>query len=228
MRKFLAAAGTVLVSVALSVMPGLTPILTANAAPALNDFQPRTVWTTSVSASCVAQINAIAESTGADAAEGMPLCTVKTVITESSPTIVTTSQAKTIAASQDLSAAATTELVQAAAAGTVRARYWTHAYWGGTLYEVHTGTTYYNGAVAWIYPYAGYAGSHTCHAEGSLSYGWGLKQISCNRPAAGPWADAVDRFDASIGWNGSPITMSVGLHHSTNKYGSSVTWQVGG
>jgi len=29
-------------------------------------------------------------------------------------------------------------------------------------------------------------------------------------------ASSLDRFDASIGWNGSPLDLSVGLRHSTH------------
>ncbi len=74
----------------------------------------------------------------------------------------------------------------------------------------------------------GYAGSHTCHSEGGIAVGWSVHPISCTKPGAGSSADAFYRFDASVAFQGSPITLNIGLHYSTSASGASSTWQVGG
>jgi hypothetical protein len=119
-------------------------------------------------------------------------------------------------------------LLSAAALNGILCRSWSHALFGGGFWEVHPGKTCWNGRKAWIATYLGITGRHTCHTEGSWAVGWAIKKISCNKPAAGASADAVYRFDASVAYEGSPITIGYGLHFSVTKSGASSGWQVGG
>jgi hypothetical protein len=185
-----------------------------------------TTLQTVTSERCVEKVHAIAE------AKGVPsdarICSATIVVTETAVAVATVDDVRLLAREVGLGESETTALVAAAAAGAVRYRNWTHAYWGGSLYEKHSGRTYWDGNRAWIAKYRGYTGRHTCHAEGSLAAGWAVKVISCSKPKSGPSADAAYRFDANAIFSGSPVTLSIGLHHSTSAKGVVSTWQVGG
>jgi len=182
---------------------------------------------------CAAQVADIAAKSGAGAAAQIAqaveeLCTGQVILTESAPKAATVAEAREFATSANLSASETQALVASAAASALYSKTWNHAYWGGSLYEIHTGKTYYNGSLAWIASYSGYSGSHTCHAEGSWAVGWAVTPLTCSRPAAASAADAVYRFDASVFYNGSPLTLGIGLHYQVTGAGVSSGWQVGG
>jgi len=195
---------------------------TASAAPA----EPTVSQQTVLSESCVDQVQAIAVEK--DVAADTSLCAATVTTTETAPQIATVAQAEAIAASQDLSAQKASDLIAAAAAGGITYRDWTHTYWGGSLIEKHKGRTYWDGSKAWISSYRGYAGSHTCHSEGGLAVGWAVSPISCSKPGAGASADAFYRFDASVAFQGSPVTLNIGLHYTTAASGAASTSQVGG
>lgn len=184
-----------------------------------------------VSESCVSQVKAIAAKTGTSATQSAKdaaeLCSATVTITETAPIRATVAEVKAEAVRQGLSEAETASLVTATATGSIWTRLWTHTYWGGSLVEKHTGRTYWNGTHAWIAS-ATDPGYHLCHSEGGVAVGWAVTVLSCTAPAAGAVADAYYRFDASIAYQGSPITLQVGLHYQTDRLGGVTAWQVGG
>jgi hypothetical protein len=65
---------------------------------------------------------------------------------------------------------------------------------------------YWDGTYAWDASYRGYAGSHICHAPGSLSAGLAISDVrNCNKPAAAAKAVFTETFDWSFVFKGSPI-----------------------
>ncbi|MGL4339381.1 MAG: hypothetical protein ACRCSP_03010 [Rhodoglobus sp.] len=181
-----------------------------------------------VSQKCVAQVRAIALRKRVSADSAITLCSRTVTTTESSAKQATVADAQAYATSENMGEEQTRSLVAAAAAGGITYRDWTHTYWGGTLVEKHQGRTLWDGSQAWIASYRGYAGQHICHSEGGIAIGWAVTPISCSNPGAGSSADAVYRFDASLIFSGSPVTLNIGLHYSTDASGETSTWQVGG
>lgn len=181
-----------------------------------------------VSESCMDQVEAIAAEEGVSMESGIELCSATVTTTESDPLIATVADIEAYASEERLSVEEKASLVRSAASGAIKYRNWTHSYWGGSLLENHKGRTYWDGSRAWIASYRGFTGSHTCHSEGGVAVGWAVKPISCSKPAAAASADAFYRFDASVAFQGSPITLAIGLHYSTSKSGQTSTWQVGG
>ncbi|MDD9151830.1 hypothetical protein PUY80_04490 [Plantibacter flavus] len=179
--------------------------------------EPSTVETVEVTSEhCVDQIDEIRPTGGSRSAADYSICQGQVTVEESAP--VRATQA---------------DIQEARAAGIMAGpeawyRNWTHTYLGGGLAEIHRGRTFWDGDVAWIRPYGGIGGSHECHTEGSWAVGWAVKRVLCDQPAAGPSADAFYRFDASILFQGSPVTLGIGLHYSTNASGGTTAWQVGG
>lgn len=182
---------------------------------------------TYTSDACLAQVQSIAARTGADAKEGEALCTAKITTAQTEPRAATVAEVTAFAAEQNLSATETAGLSRAAGARAVQARNWTHTYWGGSLVEKHAGTTFWDGTNAWVAS-ATSAGNHTCHSEGGIAIGWSVTVIECRNPTASPNADAYYRFDASVGWQGTPLTINVGLHYVTSGSGNVNAYQVGG
>lgn len=195
----------------------------ANAATADNTSQ-----TSFTSRTCVAQVKAIAAKNGVSAAPATGLCSASITTTQSAVITATAAEARALAVQEGLNPSESEALVSAAAAGAISYRNWTNTYWGGSLVEKHAGRTYWDHSKAWIASYRGLAGSHTCHTEGGIAIGWAVTPISCARPGAGSSADAFYRFDASVGFRGSIITMNVGLHYSTSASGAVSAWVVGG
>lgn len=180
------------------------------------------------SSSCVKQVKAIAAKTHSDPTEGYKLCTATVVVTESPIQVASVSDIKAQEFYADSSPAEQQQLLVAASLSDITCRTWTHALNGGGFWEVHVGKTCWDGYSAWIATHLGITGYHTCHAEGSWAVGWAIKPISCNKPISGSSADAAYRFDASVAYQGSPITIGYGLHFSVTKNGASSAWQVGG
>jgi len=188
-----------------------------------------TTYTDTVtSADCLQQVEAIAAKTGADGTDGAALCTGTVRLTESRPQKVTVSEVASIAKDQGLTSGETDALKKIAKSGAIYYRNWTHTYWGGSLVEKHKGRTYWDGRHAWNASYRGFKGSHTCHSEGGIAVGWSVKPISCPKPGPRSSADAFYRFDASALFQGSPVTLSIGLHNRTSATGKVTLWQVGG
>ncbi len=181
---------------------------------------------TFTSSECLRQLRAIERAN--DREVDRRICSAMITITESSVQTATVGDMEAWAHEQELTASETSALVAAAVAGGIKYRNWTHTYWGGSLVEKHSGRTYWDGIRAWVATYRGYTGAHSCHTEGSFGVGWAVKPINCTKPGAGSSADAVYRFDASVGVQGSPITLGIGLHYSTTAKGVSTGWQVGG
>ncbi|MCA4133387.1 hypothetical protein [Arthrobacter sp. M4] len=183
------------------------------------------------SKTCLDEVNAIAAEKGINknqaARDASRLCSATITTTESAAVQATVAEVVAVAPSLNLNAADSQALVSAAAAGSVWTRLWTHTYWGGSLVEKHTGRTYWNGTHAWISSTTD-SGYHWCHSEGGIAIGWSVTVLECTRPGAGSVADAFYRFDASVAYQGSPITLQVGLHHQTDRFGNVTAWQVGG
>jgi hypothetical protein len=192
---------------------------------------PKTSKSNFVSEACVSQVNAIAAKTGISKAKASKdagdLCSATVTTEESAPVKATVTEVAAEASKLKLGAAETESLVTAAAAGTVYTRLWTHTYWGGSLVEKHTGRTYWNGSHAWVAS-ASNGGYHWCHSEGGIAVGWAVTVLNCTIPYAGAVADAYYRFDASVAYQGSPVTLQVGLHYQTDRNGGVTAWQVGG
>lgn len=205
-------------------------VLVVSAAPPASDAAPpdtgSTTRSTYTSQACVDQLRQLEQENQLTLDES--ICSAVVEISESPVQVATVDEARELARQDGLDARETSALLTQAAAGAIMYRNWTHTYWGGSVVEKHTGRTYWNGSKAWIAGYLGYAGSHTCHTEGSFAVGWSVKVVSCSRPVAGSSADAVYRFDASVGVQGSPVSLSIGLHYSTTANGTSSGWQVGG
>ncbi len=211
---------------ALAIGPVGGSLLTA--APASADSGSTTTTTTFTSQSCVAQVKAIAAQRNVDPSHELLVCSGTISVTEAPARVASIADVTAYAVKEHLTPGQTQALLTSAAASAIYYRSWTHAYFSGAVHEVHTGRTYWNGSRAWIASYLGYSGSHTCHAQGSWAAGWTVTPISCSRPSAGSSADAYYRFDESVAFKGSPITLGVGLHYSTAANGSVSTWQVGG
>lgn len=216
-RHLIAGAGTAALITSLVAGTGA-----AAAAPGAGSYSARAF----VSQSCVAQVRSIAADK--HVAADVSLCSGTVTTSESAPQTATVAEVKAYAARAELSEAQTRSLTALAAAGAIKYRDWTHTYWGGSLIEKHRGRTYWDGSKAWISSYRGYAGSHTCHSEGGIAIGWAVSPLSCTKPSAGSSADAFYRFDASVAFRGSPVTLNIGLHYSTAASGATSTRQVGG
>ncbi|MDF2665659.1 MAG: hypothetical protein K0R81_1509 [Microbacterium sp.] len=180
--------------------------------------------TTSVSESCVTQLTD--QGVGADEADRA--CTTVETVTTGDAFQVSPEQARSYAGEAQLDASQTDSLVQAAAAGEIRGSSWTHEYNAVFVREIHTGVTWYDGENAWIASYRGQTGSHSCHTEGGWQVGASVNVVECSTPGPGSSADAVERFDLSAVYQGSPIILNVGLHMKYNADGSREAWQVGG
>lgn len=215
-------AGAFAATMLASSLAGVPPAQAAHAKSAV------TQTTQVMSEECVQQVKSIAAEAGVSASTGLDLCTATVTTTESEVRVATPADMEDYATGEGLTEGETAALVARAASGSIMYRNWTHTYWGGSLVENHKGRTYWDGSRAWIASYRGYAGSHSCHTEGGIAVGWAVTPISCNKPGAGSWADALYRFDASVAFKGSPITLAIGLHYSTSATGQTSTWQVGG
>lgn len=168
------------------------------------------------SQTCLDQVAAIVAQVGSAAPDGRSLCTATVTVSESA------------AVRADLSAPEFADARERFAGPVAYYRDWTHTYWGGSMVEIHKGRTWWDGDIAWIATTDGLAGSHSCHVEGSWAIGWVITPFECTWPSAGTSADAFYRFDAGIAFEGSWITLGVGLHYSTNAAGGTTSWQVGG
>ncbi|MCU1417492.1 MAG: hypothetical protein JWP32_1666 [Schumannella sp.] len=214
-------------SIAGSVLLFLSILTTASPAAASDDPGVASTFSSAVtSQSCLDQLHAVERTKGVDADDR--LCSGTITFAQSEVFTASIGDVTALAREEGLGARETAALVAAAAAGGIQYRNWTNTYWGGSVVEKHTGRTYWDGVRAWIATYRGYTGKHTCHTEGSFAVGWSVKVISCSKPGSGSSADAVYRFDASVGVQGSPITLSVGLHLSTAANGTATAWEVGG
>jgi hypothetical protein len=216
-----------LVAVALGTILALSTATAATAAPPAAQSKKANF----VSNTCLAQVTEIAAQKGISKAkaaqDAATLCSATVTTEESAPIRATVADVTAEASALKLNAAETDSLVTAAAAGAVYSRLWTHTYWGGSLVEKHTGRTYWNGSHAWVAS-ATDGGYHWCHSEGGISVGWGVTVFNCTLPYAGAVADAYYRFDASVAYQGSPVTLNVGLHYQTDRNGGVTAWQVGG
>ncbi|WP_142206618.1 hypothetical protein [Subtercola boreus] len=173
-------------------------------------------------------MEAISRQKGIRADTATSLCTGTITTTETEPRVATSAEMGAYAEENNLSDAATDELLLAALQGEITYRDWTHSYWGGSLLEKHAGRTFWDGSNAWIATYRGLTGANVCHSEGGIAVGWAVTPLECSSPGAGTNADAYYRFDASVAFEGSPVTLDIGLHYSTNATGDVSTWQVGG
>jgi hypothetical protein len=181
-----------------------------------------------VSHDCEVQVKAIAARASVSPTQELAMCSGTVTVSESPVRTASISDIAAYAATEHLSSAQTQNLIKSASAASIYYRSWTHTYFSGAVYEVHSGRTYWNGSRAWISSYLGFAGSHACHAQGSWAVGWAVTPISCANPGVGASADAYYRFDESVAFRGSIITLGVGLHYSTSASGAVSAWQVGG
>lgn len=203
---------------------GLSPALASSSNP--NTEITKTKF---VDKSCVEQVERAFEKVQqVPTDKDLAICTGSIIVEQDPIETISISEANEIVELEAMGPEQSKMFLKSAAAGKIKSRKWTHAYWGGSNYEKHKGKTYWDGSKAWVKKHRGKAGNHYCHTEGSLQVGWTVTPRSCTKPSAGNYADSLYRFDASLFVKGSPITLGVGLHYRVSKKGVVKTWQVGG
>jgi hypothetical protein len=184
------------------------------------DAPPSTSTSILASESCVSQVKAIATSQGFDPTPYLARCEI---------TVSTTTDVSQVAGSSLTQRQSVPPSLSAkAAAGTIRYQDWSQEYWGGSVWEKHTGRTYWDGARAWVSSYRGFGGSHTCHATGSWSVGAAITVLSCSRPSAGASATSQERFQTDWLLKGVGVSYTAEIDSRYTATGAYSAWQVGG
>jgi hypothetical protein len=174
------------------------------------------------SQSCVSQVREVAASQGFNPAPYLAMC--QTNVT------TTVGAVQSEAVSKPGSAAVSPAPVRSVNTVASRIYYqdWSQTYWGGSIWERHSGRTYWDGSRAWVSSYRGYSGSHTCHATGSWAAGAAITVLACNRPGSGSSATSQERFQTDWILKGVGLSYTAEINARYTASGVYSTWQVGG
>jgi hypothetical protein len=170
----------------------------ANADPTASPLAAGTTSIVTPAASCASQVLQV--DPGADTG----VCDVTVTTTVSSPQVA--SDAEAMASLDGQSAAVVSQVQASAETGAIAYQDWSQTYYSGLTWEIQKGRVLFDKTYAWDASHRGYAGSHTCHAPGSISAGLAVSDVrNCNKPAAAASVTFTETFDWSFLFRGSSI-----------------------